>query len=533
MNIINKAGTVVKDFFRYWKKPASGNYVSNKEVIAYSVGGMGVQFIVAVSSQILLQANCLLIGSVYGLKPTDLALLLMINTIISIVIQPFKSWLIDNTPGKQGKARPWLLWLGPPCAILMSLTAFIPLSWSKQKILICVGVLYTVMNFIYQFYLGMYTQLVQLETPNTNERAKIISISSIIYSMAPTITGAAFPLIASFFDLGQVDQNFYRVIFPVFSFLGCGLGFFAYFGTKERIILPRRQVQKVKFFDGFVKICKNRYFWINNISTWFTFARTAITGSMMWAYVYMLQNEGIQAVASVVIGTASLVGMVMGPFMIKKMGKRNTVLITDVVFAASMIPLIFYNDNFYMFAAMCYIAFWSSAVQIITTPAMSADALDYQQWKTGDRLEGFSQNFAIINSLVAIGTNYILPFIYEYYGLINDKDVLYDAAVRSPLLSAMALLAVIGGVMHAVPFIFWNMTEKDQARMIEDLKRRAHEQNVLDGCAEASLLSSDEHLNEEGFVDIPAESKGAVCADETSVFDSQDEAAASEDAKED
>ena len=99
MNIINKAGTVVKDFFRYWKKPASGNYVSNKEVIAYSVGGMGVQFIVAVSSQILLQANCLLIGSVYGLKPTDLALLLMINTIISIVIQPFKSWLIDNTPG--------------------------------------------------------------------------------------------------------------------------------------------------------------------------------------------------------------------------------------------------------------------------------------------------------------------------------------------------------------------------------------------------------------------------------------------------
>lgn len=496
MQILNKAGEVVKDFFRYWNKPSEGNYVANKETIAYSVGGMGVQFIAAIAGQILLQANCLLIGTVYGLKPTDLALLLMINTIFSIVIQPLKSWIIDNTPGNKGKARPWILWLGPPCAILMSLTAYIPLSWSKQTILICVGVLFILMNFIYQFYLGMYTQLVQLLTPNTNERAKIISISSIIYSMAPTITGAIFPLIAKGFDLGQVDQNFYKVIFPLFSFIGCGLGFFAYFGTKERIIVPRRQVQKVKFVDGFVKICKNRYFWINNVATWFAFARGAVTACMMWAYVYMLQNEVIQSVASLVMGTASLVGMVMGPFIIKKTGKKNTVLITDAAIGISMVPLIFYNDNFYVFAAACYIAFWGSAVQIITAPAMSADALDYQQWRTGDRLEGFSQNFAIINSLVAMGTNYIIPFINEYYGLINDYDVLYDEAIRSPMLSALAVLAVIGAVLHGIPYLFWNMTEKDQERMIEDLKRRAHEQNVLDGCAGESLLSSHEHLNE-------------------------------------
>lgn len=507
MNIINKAGEVVKDFFRHWNKPAEGNYVGNKEVVAYSVGGMGVQFVAAISSSILLQANCILIGSVYKLKPTDLALLLLINTIFSIVIQPFKSWLIDHTPGKQGKARPWILWLGPPCALLMSLMAFIPQTWSKQQILICVGVLYIIMNFIYQFYLGMYTQLVQLETPNTNERAKIISISSIVYSLAPTITGAVFPLIAMCFDMGQVDQNYYKVIFPVFSFLGCGLSLFAFFGTKERIIMPRRQVQQVKFIDGFVKICKNRYFWINNVATWFVFARAAVTGSMAWAYIYMLQNEVIQSVATLVIGTASLVGMVMGPFIIKKIGKRNTVLLTDVAFAAAMVPLIFYNNNFYIFALLCYVANWGNAVQIITSPAMSADALDYQQWKTGDRLEGFSQNFAIINSLIAMGTNYIIPFINEYFGLVNDYDVLYDESIRSPMFSALAALAVAGALLHAVPYLFWKMTEKDQANMIEDLKRRAREQNERDGYIGESILSSHEHLNEG---DLFAEEEKAV-----------------------
>ena len=40
------------------------------------------------------------------------------------------------------------------------------------------------------------------------------------------------------------------------------------------------------------------------------------------------------------------------------------------------------------------------------------------------------------------------------------------------------------------------MTEKDQAKMIEDLKRRAREQNERDGYIGESILSSHEHLNE-------------------------------------
>ena len=59
MQIVDKAVGVVKDFFRHWDKPAEGNYVGNKEIIAYSVGGMGVQFVAAIAAQILLQANCL------------------------------------------------------------------------------------------------------------------------------------------------------------------------------------------------------------------------------------------------------------------------------------------------------------------------------------------------------------------------------------------------------------------------------------------------------------------------------------------
>ena len=43
-NIFSKVGFFVKDFFAHWNTPPKeGYYLSNKEFLAYSVGGMGVQ----------------------------------------------------------------------------------------------------------------------------------------------------------------------------------------------------------------------------------------------------------------------------------------------------------------------------------------------------------------------------------------------------------------------------------------------------------------------------------------------------------
>ena len=404
MGIIGKAVGAVKGFFQHWNTPAEGDYVSSKEVVAYSVGGIGVQFVAAMAYTIAMSANCILVGSIYQITPGDLFIISTINTVVTIIMQPLKSYWIDNTPGGKGKARPYLLWLGPPCAILISLFAFIPMGWSYAVKVAVVGILFIVMNFIFQFYLGMYNTLAQLITPSSGERAKIISLSSIVYSMAPTITGFILPLISNAFDRGQLDVNFYRVTMPLFSFLGCCLAFIVYFCTKERVVVPRDYQQKIKFADGMKKIVRNRYFWIYNISTWFTTLAAAITTFMQWAYIYMLQNATIQSFMTLVVGTASLFGMALAPIMIKKVGKRNAVLISDAFRIVGAVILIFYNTNFYVFTAACYLIYWGAAVQIITNPAMNGDALDYQQWKTGDRMEGFSGNFTIINSLVLLAT---------------------------------------------------------------------------------------------------------------------------------
>ena len=354
-------GAVKRFFVDNWKKPAEGNYVSSREVVCYSAGGIGVQFIAAMAGQVTLSASCILLGSIYGIPPTTLAYMSIINSLVLLVFQPLKAWLIDNTPGKQGKARSWLLWLSLPSAVLMSSLAFMDPSWDKTVIIVVIAVLYVIMNWIYQFYYSQYTLLAYLISPNSQERANIITISSLVYSIAPTITGFLIPLIAQGFEGGQLDINLYRVIIPVFCGIGVVLTLIAYFGTKERVIVPREYKAKVKFWDGMKKCMKNKYLWIINITTWFQFGRIAVTGVIMWVYIYILQNEGIQSVLTLVMGTASGIGMFLAPFIIKAIGKRNTAIASNLLVAVSSAVLIIFPDSLPVLFISMYLVYMGIA----------------------------------------------------------------------------------------------------------------------------------------------------------------------------
>ncbi len=492
-------GAVKRFFVDNWKKPAEGNYVSSREVVCYSAGGIGVQFIAAMAGQVTLSASCILLGSIYGIPPTTLAYMSIINSLVLLVFQPLKAWLIDNTPGKQGKARSWLLWLSLPSAVLMSSLAFMDPSWDKTVIIVVIAVLYVIMNWIYQFYYSQYTLLAYLISPNSQERANIITISSLVYSIAPTITGFLIPLIAQGFEGGQLDINLYRVIIPVFCGIGVVLTLIAYFGTKERVIVPREYKAKVKFWDGMKKCMKNKYLWIINITTWFQFGRIAVTGVIMWVYIYILQNEGIQSVLTLVMGTASGIGMFIAPFIIKAIGKRNTAIASNLLVAVSSAVLIIFPDSLPVLFISMYLVYMGIAVQIISQPAMNADALDYQQYKTGDRFEGVSGNLGMIGQAIAMGTGLLIPFIQEMFGIGvgGDYEMLYDPAVRAPMFRTLAIVATVCGVLCAVPFFFWDLSEKKHKAIIEELKLRAEAQNIADGHGGESVLSSGEELSAE------------------------------------
>jgi GPH family glycoside/pentoside/hexuronide:cation symporter/probable glucitol transport protein GutA len=103
---------------------------------------------------------------------------------------------------------------------------------------------------------------------------------------------------------------------------------------------------------------------------------------------------------------------------------------------------------------------------------MQADVWDYQQWMSGERLDGcmgiFNMAFAPLTALVTM----TVPTVYASLGFTSDWDILFSAVYRNRIFQASLAVGLVATVLSIIPFFFYDLTEDKHARVIEDLKRR-------------------------------------------------------------
>lgn len=473
-----RPSTIVHEIRSHWKAPAEGKYISYREFAAYSVGGIGVNTINSLLGYVALAANCFLMGSAYGIRPTDLAYMSVAMSILGLVKTPFISMMIDNTNSKYGKFRPYLLYTGIPSAVLIIVLSFIPLDADYTVKCVLISILYALLSIVQGLYSQAFGSLAQVLTPNGGERTTLLSVSSFVYNLGPSIVNLFLPILSTLTG-GMTNVVTYRVFFPIFSIAGVLLGFLAFKDTREKIIVPKDYVAKVKFKDGFTQTCKNKYFWLINLYNILGSLRGGIGIILSWYCIYEMQNDAALGILNTILGTASVPGMLLAPLLERKIGKRNALLAGTVcrsVFAACMY---FTMDSPVLFIGCLYLANLATGGDYVLTSSMTADIFDYQQWKTGARLEGFITQFG---SMLVTGatmlTSLILPFFYEHYGLYEDYTVLYDAAIRTPIFNVLIISTVISCILPILPLFFYNLDEKKHTQIVGDLKARVAEEDA-------------------------------------------------------
>ena len=204
----------------YWNTPAKGNYVPYKEVAAISGAGFGAHWTTLLASAVGLDAANLLVGASIGIKPMDLQIMLILANLIGIPMGIFRSWYYDNHNLKGGKFLPFMRRTALPIALISLIIVWLPYEhWSYIAKVIAVEIGYILMNVFLCFYNESFTYFQQIITPNAQERANVMSISQVIYSLAPTITGLVIPLLADH-TWGLNNIWTYRVIYPIFVIIG-------------------------------------------------------------------------------------------------------------------------------------------------------------------------------------------------------------------------------------------------------------------------------------------------------------------------
>ena len=521
MNVKNKAAEFIGAAKKYWKTPPKGRYVTYKEIASLSGGGIGVRFVSHCLSQMTISVGNELIGNTIGINPTSLYAIYIISLITSFPLTAIRARMIDNTRSMKGKYRPYLIVMGIPTVILGM--GFIWMPYEHMSMLgKCIAVLLFNIGFqfFYNFYYDSYDGLINVISPDSIERSDVLSVRCIVENLSPSLINIAFPLLAKLVtgENTLFDMRVYRMTYPPMMIFGFLISIFVYANVEEKIVQAKTHLVRVKFIDAFKAVAKNKYFWIISLAGWMGFLESAFASIMHWMYNYQGACEaGQYAIITAIAGNASLWPNIIAPFFIRRYGKKKILIFTNLMsigFIAMMLPVIRLTGKPYaiwLLLACTFVNTLITALGHLLTPSVNADIRDYQQYITGERIDGMFAAVGLVGNLITMVTGSVLPMIYEKAGLNkevavslgysadNVYHVLYNRDYFISICSILIIASVIGAALNVIPYFFFDFTETKQKSTVSVLKIRALFEDYANG------VLSDEKLVE--AVDIIREAE--------------------------
>lgn len=488
--ILAKAKDAIHTVKEYWNVPAKGNYIPYKEVVAISGAGFGVNWAMLLAGQIGLSAGNFLVGASIGLRPMDLQIMLTVANLIGIPIGIFRSWYYDNHHIPGGKFLPFIKRTGLPIVLISMIFVWLPYEYFNYTTkAVVVWLMYFLLSQFLCFYNESYTYFQQIISPNAQERANVMSISQVIYSLAPTISNLFIPMIAGW-TWGLDNIWTYRIIFPVFTIIGFIISTIFFRKVKERLILPKKKLEPVRMLDAIREVAKNKYYWIIHAAAWVVFLESGYGIILNWSFVYAHngQYDSYLGLANTVIGNAALWSMLLAPLAIKVMGKRNLLITSNTINIIVLIILYFTYRNLILICVLWYFNTFISTFWNIVQHQISADMRDYHQWKTGVRVDGLFGPLGMIGTVIGFFTGMVYPAIYEKMGLLEDYSVLYDDTIRNNLFEVLIIFSAVGAFLNLIPFCFYDLTENKHKAYVDVLKIRAMFENYSLGVLEDGEL---------------------------------------------
>ena len=547
---MNKIKSILSDVRLYWNIPMQGKYITFKEIAAYCGGGIGAYALTMIGNACILSTNNTLLSSTLGINPTDMYIMYVIAVLANIPLTGIRANIIDNTRNKAGKYRPYIVTMAIPTAIICLATVWFP--YDKLPLIVGEGMLFGetrayvakcalimlfnfLLHFCFYFFYDSYENLIHVLSPNSQERAEVSSIKSVVYSFAPTVVNLFTPIIAkNIFHTNTTDIRVYRLLYPILTVLGILLCIIVYKHTEEKIVQAKTHVVHIKFSDALRAVAKNKYFWIISLASWIGFLESAYSNILAWLYNYGGACNGNEyALIVTVYGNASLWGMILAPFCIKRWGKKAVLIVTNlfnILFILMMYPFLseIKNGTIWLIMGCLYMNALVGSFARILNPSIQADIRDYQQYKTGERIDGMFSAVTTIGTVIALVTSSVLPYIYEKGGitkanaaavtsnptilsrvlgdgktvgqiltdqLANGQDnytnaysALYDPDILLSLLKVLVLVAAFGAFMNVLPFFAYDFNEIKQKSVVRVLKVRALFEDYGNGITNDSAL---------------------------------------------
>lgn len=442
---------------------------SKAAVICYGFGDLASQFVWTYVGSYL----TIFYTDIVGFAPAIVSAIMLVARIWDAINDPMIGAIAERTHSRFGRFRPWIAIFCPFLALFGVLT-FVNLGNDTKGVLISAaiyiiaGMLYTAVNIPYGTLAGVMTEDSTQRNMITTSRAVGMNVGMLIVNSASSLLALRFSGAGAEVATGRG----YLMTALIYCIIAIPLFYVVFFTSKE-VIQPVVDMRKVSIIETLKSVLKNRYliivFAIGLLQMLAYLGRVSIT---TYYAIYCLGSYTLISVILTIPSIGGIIGSLLVTPVAKKIGKRNTLMLS---FAGEGVALlIIYLADFtnitQIIIGTCIYGLFNCGYPLML--AMTADAIDYQEDRTGIRADGTTFAISGMAGKIgnAIGSAAGIVIIARFGYVANAEQ---SVATQNGINFTVNLIPAIVFFIAALILIFWKNKDSDFDKIRQKLSEKS------------------------------------------------------------
>ena len=473
-------------------------YLNFKEIAAYSLGLFGFQAIVGLLNSYQAEFD----ASILGADIAVVGILILIAKIVSAVADPIVGNMVDRSKSKLGKFKSMIVYSILPL-LIMSAVIFIDVPFKTNRTVTYVWIFVTYLIWSIAMTMGDVPSqgIAAALTPNPTERTNVVSISNTFKQIGFSACVVIVPIVCLiipegskvFVKKGETDTPMiaseYFFVALLTAILGCVLFALIPLINKERVKTEANE--KVTAGDMVAALKDNKPFMLVIVSYFLGFGRQMAMGIQVQAANVLLGSQNLVAVLGIVTAIGSMISMALCPVLIKKLDEKKAYILLSVYgFAASLFSFAvghfwFINPDNMVLTVLFYASLFLIGLQFgavtLMPMIMTADCVDYYEYKTGKRMEGAAYSILTLTIKVclALGTALGLVFVQVsgYADTLADitagvQGAAFTAKTKDIVFFAYTLMPGILALLSVIPMLRYDVVGEKKNEITKALAEK-------------------------------------------------------------
>ena len=392
----------------------------------YGSGDLGF----SLTNTILSVYFALFLTDVVGVKPSIAALAIFIGSTWDYVNDPLIGYLSDRTRSRWGRRRPFLLFGALPFALAFMLLWWRPPFESTVALAIYYSVAFafydTAATFVYMPYFALTPEL----TSDYDERTSLTS-TRMFFSILGSLIAFTLPLwVVDGFQPDHADRVL--LMGAVFGLASALPLFLVFLNTREHSEYMRSE-QTLGLKESIKITWQNRPFVFGLIMFLFNGVTMSIIQVILLYYVkYVVERE---SQSDLIMATIFIVAMLVLPLWewISRRSNKRWAYISGVSFLAVILLILSSltpETNLVFIMILCVLAGIGVSAMHVMPWAILPDAIEYGEWKTGERQEGMF--YSLITLAQKVASSIAVPgalLVLQASGYVPNSDVQPASAI--------------------------------------------------------------------------------------------------------